>query len=116
MATRPEIEMVLGLLCAAYPNFTLQDPTVELWVQEFAEVPAGHLEEAARSHLRTSRFFPSIGEIMPEAQAIWARAIEQARSRVVLLEAGRVDDRDPRAIEARQRLREITSGIGRPMP
>lgn len=116
MATRPEIEMVLGMLCAAYPNFELQDPTLELWVLEFREVPARHLELAARAHLRTSRYFPSIGEILPDAEAAWAREVEDRQSRVLRLEPPRADPNDPAVREARERLRRICDGVGKPMP
>lgn len=116
MATRTETLAVLGLLCAAYPNFELQDPTLELWVQEFREMPARHLESAARAHLRTSRYFPSIGEILPDAEAAWARETEDRQSRVLRLEPPRADPDDPAVREAREQLRRICGGIGKPIP
>jgi hypothetical protein len=63
--TRQEILELLKRLRAAYPNSKIADPVglVEAWEMAFGEDNAEQIYKAARHHLETSPFFPTIVDI-----------------------------------------------------
>lgn len=62
---RSEIIDLLEIIAGAYPNAKLVDPlrTVDAWMLAFGEADAGEIYKAARHHLNTCRFFPTIADI-----------------------------------------------------
>lgn len=87
--TRLEIIELLEVIRSNYAAIKLQDPKgiVDLWEMEFAELPAHTVYQAARFHMMSSKYFPSVAEIrkiiysktylaMETAAAIEQKAIE----------------------------------------
>lgn len=73
--TKNEIAMVLKVLMSNYPNTKIKEPevTLESWYSEFGEYPKELIEIAARFHMKSSTFFPSIAEIrkqIPRAELL----------------------------------------------
>lgn len=63
--TRAEIANLLEIMAAAYPNAKLGDAKrmVDAWELAFGKDDAGEVYKAARHHLNTCRFFPTIADI-----------------------------------------------------
>ena len=73
--TKNELAMVLKILMSNYPNTKIKEPevTLESWYSEFGEYPKELIEIAARFHMKSSTFFPSIAEIrkqIPRAELL----------------------------------------------
>lgn len=86
----PEVLEVLGLLEAAYRE-EVPDPTRAVWCRMLADLDAPAVLSAARGHMATSRWFPSIAEIRalatqhelgaPDEAEAWEQAKALARHR-----------------------------------
>lgn len=63
--TRDEITKLLEFVCAAYPNAKITDPagTASVWEMAFGEYPAESVYRAAKIHMESSAFFPTIADI-----------------------------------------------------
>lgn len=63
--TRREIIKLLEAMRAAYPNAKITDPegTVNAWEMAFGEQAAETIYKAARWHMNTNKFFPTVADI-----------------------------------------------------
>lgn len=63
--SREEVIDLLEILAAAYPNARLGNPkrTADAWMLAFAEADAGDIYKAARHHMTSSPYFPTIADI-----------------------------------------------------
>lgn len=55
---------MLALLSVAYPNFELKDGTIQVYGRLLADIPGAVLEQAAIQITRTSKWFPSVAELV----------------------------------------------------
>ena len=64
--TRKEIIELLNVVRSNYPNAKLPSPrdTVSAWELAFADEPADLIFMAARHHMKTNKFFPTVADIM----------------------------------------------------
>ena len=63
MADRDQVLDVLTLLSQAYPEKSRSRDTLELYIQNLADIPFRLLEKAIRQHIRVSNWFPRIAEL-----------------------------------------------------
>ncbi len=85
--TAQEASVVVAMLMAAYPNARLPDGTVLAYESFLAELERDQTTRAVRVIIRTSKFMPTIAEIVTAYEA------QITRHRRVLREW--VPDRDP---------------------
>ncbi len=69
-----KIVEILGVLAAAYPNFNLQTQTIQVYRQMLADLDPDLLEQAAKAHLATHPFFPTVAELRENAGKLVERA------------------------------------------
>jgi hypothetical protein len=70
MATQEQVAQLLTSLAEMYPSSDMGASAPMLWADLLADVPADALALAARKHLRTSRFFPTVSELMDAARDV----------------------------------------------
>jgi hypothetical protein len=63
MASYERIARFLAGLAAAFPGFTLEAATVDVYSEGLADIPAKHLEASLPALLRTSEAFPTVARI-----------------------------------------------------
>jgi len=65
MATKQDIMKILGVISAAYPNFSPSEQTVEVYWQILSDIPSDELKAATLNCISESgrKFAPSVGEI-----------------------------------------------------
>ena len=63
--TRKEIVELLKIVSASYPNAKIADPNtmVTTWEMMFGDLPADKVYKAARLHMESSKFFPTVADI-----------------------------------------------------
>lgn len=63
--TRKEIATLLSRIRAAYPNYKLTDPNgmLDMWELAFGGDDPAKVYRAAREHLNTNKYFPTIADI-----------------------------------------------------
>lgn len=66
---RRDVAAVLGILTAAWPNQTLPEQTVAVWMDMLADLDPADAQQAARTLVKTEQWFPSIARFRNEAQA-----------------------------------------------
>lgn len=81
MATRKEIGAMMAILTAAYPALAISRQTMEVYSQELADVPPEFLINAAREHVRRSKWFPTIAELREEYDAYSQKQARDAKER-----------------------------------
>ncbi len=79
MASDKEIGMVMATLSAAYPHLSIPNETGCLYREELADVPADALMDAARAHIRRSKWFPTIAELREPYEAAKQRKALEAK-------------------------------------
>lgn len=117
MARPEEILASISYLLYAFPNFAPQGGTIEAYVTDLADLPAGPLHHAAQILRRSSRYFPTIGEWRQTTERLLidqARAYEQAaQARALLtLEA----ENGPPSEEAKARVRALIADLFPTLP
>jgi len=70
MANRDQVLDVLTLLSQAYPEKSRTRDTLELYIQNLADIPFRLLERAALHHIRVSNWFPRIAELRNTAERL----------------------------------------------
>lgn len=75
--TREQALRQLATLAAAYPAKQLPEPTLELYAEALAEMSEGTGRETVREIIRTSKFFPSIAELLETASLVREQAVER---------------------------------------
>lgn len=65
MASKQDIMKVLGVISAAYPNFSPSEQTVEVYWQVLSDIPSDELKAGCLHCISESgrKFAPSVGEI-----------------------------------------------------
>lgn len=65
MSSKQDIMKILGVISAAYPNFSPTEQTVEVYWQILSDIPSDELKAAALHSISESgrKFAPSVGEI-----------------------------------------------------
>ena len=63
--TKKETAQVLAIIRAAFPNVKIEDAaaTCQSWYMELSDYSASSVIKAARLHISTSKFFPTVAEI-----------------------------------------------------
>lgn len=90
MATLNEIATVLTVLEAAYPAFQAHERTLDVYAEALSDLDGEDLRQAARVHLLTNRFFPSVYELRAGVLALrapisasvgeaWRQVVDQVR-------------------------------------
>ncbi len=75
MATLEEVNKIMGVMAAAYPNFGTTPATIKIYAQLLSDIPMDILEKAARQAMATSEFFPTIAKIRDNAMNIQIAAL-----------------------------------------
>lgn len=68
MATK--LAQILKALRGAYPEKTIPDQTVEVYMRCLADLPLPALEAAVLNHIASSKWFPTIAELREKALAL----------------------------------------------
>lgn len=76
MNNKDDVIKVLGVLAAAYPNFTLLPETLRIYQEALSDIDTEILEQAAKIHLVTNKYFPTIAELREQVVTILERACE----------------------------------------
>lgn len=81
--TRKEIADLLKIVFAAYPHTKISDPNtmVTTWEMMFGDLPADKVYKAARLHMESSKFFPTVADIkenLTKADMIYSTAALEA--------------------------------------
>lgn len=107
--TPGETARVLAVLTAAYPNVTLEEPTVRLWAQQLADVAAKDAQAVATSIIRTDQWFPTLARFFE----VWRehRRLERMRETNPALPAAPASP--PLAKERIAEIREQLSKVGK---
>lgn len=65
MASKQDIMKILGVISAAYPNFSPSEQTVEVYWQVLSDIPSDELKAACLHCVSESgrKFAPSVGEL-----------------------------------------------------
>lgn len=74
-----EIAAVVAYLNAAYPNIELPDETLAVWAEHIGHVQPDTALEAARSWVRTQKWFPSISEFLAESAEVAKRKAQRSK-------------------------------------
>lgn len=74
MATKAEIAVVLSMLSAAYPRYTLTADTMKAYSELVKDLPADLLKAAAIQAVTHGEFFPSVHELRREATELQRQA------------------------------------------
>jgi hypothetical protein len=77
MATKNEIVNILEILYTAYDK-PIDEQIVKLYINTLNDLPASALETAAYQHIKTSKWFPKIGELRHLAERVPNEAKEKA--------------------------------------
>lgn len=71
MANDEEVRTVLGILASAYPGqFKVTEDSVLIYVATLADIPAPDLAMAARHHIATSKWPPTVAELREAHHAL----------------------------------------------
>jgi hypothetical protein len=80
MATLEEITKVFGALSLSYPNY-IKDAdaknTITIYAELLADIPGDVLRAAAKQHIASSKFFPTIAELRQLALSIAIAALPE---------------------------------------
>jgi len=68
------ITKIMGVLHAAYPNYVFADNTILVYCEMLADLDPYLLEQAAKAHLVTGKFFPTIAELRERVANLVERA------------------------------------------
>jgi hypothetical protein len=66
----PALEQILAIfktLSLAYPEKKLDEPTLQLYMEQLADIPVNLLWRAVKEHIQTSDWFPKISELRKSA-------------------------------------------------
>ena len=74
MKANEHIVKIMGVLHAAYPNFVFADNTITVYGEMLADLDPYLLEQAAKAHLVTGKFFPTIAELRERVAGLVERA------------------------------------------
>lgn len=68
----PDLDLiaVLERLIQAFPDKRISQSSLQVYVDELADIPPMLLERAVRRHIRTSAFFPRVSELRQAAEQI----------------------------------------------
>jgi hypothetical protein len=69
LATDKELAAIFTRLAEAYPNYELPEESMRLYAQCWAEASGEALAAAVYGHIRESKWFPAIAEILERAKA-----------------------------------------------
>jgi hypothetical protein len=103
--TRTEAAALLKLLTAAFPRITIDDDTVELWIDGLRPLDHHLGETAVRSLIDGTKFFPTIAELN-EAVTIAREHTARARREAERRAADRAYDQQPHPL-----LRDIPAAV-----
>ncbi len=80
--TRNEIMQLLQVLSAAYPITKINDPkgTVDAWELAFGGIDANIIFGAARIHMTSSPFFPTVSDIYKRIPLVSMNAVPMDNS------------------------------------
>lgn len=79
--TPQEAQMVVALLQAGYPAKPLPDSTVALYTRELEDFDFDAAQEAVRLLVRSSKWLPSLSEILEETATIQESRAWEARAK-----------------------------------
>lgn len=94
MATPDQISKLFNVLCAAYPHYAKDrtceelDFTLTVYQRMLADVDPALLDMAATHHTRSSKWFPSVAELIDSAHALMT--IDDPNAEEAWLEVKRV--------------------------
>jgi hypothetical protein len=87
-----EISKIVLMLVLAYPRQAVSKQTIGLYEKFLADIDQDMLEQAAKSHIATSQWFPTIAELrsavtqivsaaakLPSAAEAWGEVVEQMK-------------------------------------
>lgn len=88
-----QIVKIMGVLHAAFPLYAMQKQTIQIYCDALQDLELEYLEEAARIHIATEKFFPTIAELraasvrireyaanVPLAAEAWGEVVEKMRT------------------------------------
>ncbi|MGM1048366.1 MAG: replicative helicase loader/inhibitor [Bacillota bacterium] len=81
---RDEAKKVFRRLAASYPNWKVDKDIAEIWIEELQEADAEHVWANAKEHIKSSKFAPTIAEIVrPNSDVYAEREKERTRQRIM---------------------------------
>lgn len=72
--TESEALKTIAVLKAAYPRQEIQEETLRIYLAELIDLDYDLIGKAARTHIRTSQWFPTIAELRAGVAALRPRA------------------------------------------
>lgn len=88
--TNPEAKKILAVMIEAYPSAPITTATVDTFAAMLESYPRAHVAEAARRLMATSKWFPSIAELLaetvrvtdglPDPEEAWLSALRWQRA------------------------------------
>ncbi|GIO63547.1 hypothetical protein [Paenibacillus cineris] len=92
---REDAKKLFGKLAASYPNWKVDRDIAQNWIEELETADSEHAWANAKEHIRSSRFAPSIAEIVRANPEIEAER-EKERTRQHLRE---MEERERNAVD-----------------
>ena len=86
--TKTETKKILSMLKGGYPRQVITPEMIEAWTVAFTHRDLGAAIRRAKQHIRRSKFFPSITEVLPPPRVEYVMTPEHAAKQRV------VDERD----------------------
>lgn len=79
---REEAKRIFRRLAASYPSWKVDKDIAEIWIEELQEADVEHAWANTKEHIKTSKYAPSIAEIVrPNSDVEARRSIERTRQR-----------------------------------
>lgn len=110
--TRDEVRRVLAELTAAFPNFTIEKPTVEVWVQSLAHDDSTFAKATVDYIVANDSWFPTVARFN-EAKRLVAGKASGSRLELPESTAGPVSKEQAKENIARLRQMLADSNIGK---
>jgi hypothetical protein len=70
---QPTVDDVLNYLTVVYPKGRVTMPMLQAMREDLRDAPGPFLMEAAKEHVRTSRWFPTVAELVEQLEAVRER-------------------------------------------
>lgn len=116
--TQEEISMLLEMMLNAYPmaskKITNPDATIKAWELAFGDEPADVIYKAARHHMNTNKFFPTVADIrgcINKGQMIYGQERQPAIEAPQKLIAGEMSEESPCRFEHCILYHDLCNGL-----
>jgi hypothetical protein len=77
---KARVVAIMGVLHAAYPNFIFQPDTIKVYCMMLSDLDPDLLEQAAKAHLTTNKWFPAISELRSAVTDLVERACKTPKA------------------------------------